>query len=532
MSDEKRDANDVARENEPEGLKSELDRLQAVTPSLQAADVATAAKKKNKPGKTAEGDDDEEPGKRPDYNALALDYLHAEGLGMPGPDCGLVYWKEDFYYWTGTYYQKKSNSAFNAMVTRFLQGHSQTKNRVSKNLIGNVVTNLIGQCFLDDEFKPPIWKDGKPEDHKPNFLAVKNGFIDVEQMVKGNPRDYVPLKSTPRMFITQISSFEFRKEAPDARWRSMLDLILPKALQAILQEAAGYSFTMETAFQFFVILHGEAQTGKSAFLPGLKAALGESNYCELQLAVLQSEKTSNLVPLINARANVIEECDEVDKVAENLFKILTGRASVTIDRKFKESLRLIASAKWWLATNERPHFKDRSNAIYRRMIVVPFRKIVAESERIYGMDKPGFWERSGELCGIFLWFMDGLKRVLERGRMMLPEECETEKEIYKIETQPERRFLLENYIVAPNEKIHGHTLYESYTEWLKDEGHTGKLSKDRFGRQIKRVFPSAESKVFHGVRHWIGLKYCANANAPASAMSVDEAQAPTENENG
>lgn len=466
------------------------------------AETKRPAEKKTAGAKTADGDDGD--GKRPNYRELALRFLHEGSFGEPGDECKLIYYQEDFYTYTGTHFKKRSMAEFRAIVARFLLGCVVSQARVSNNLIGNVVQNLIGLCVLEGAWIAPCWRDKEPK-RLENVITCENGLIDLDALI-ASVDDYAPQSLSSRFFCTSALPLKFDVNAECPKWRAMMKRIVPDDVADLLQRLGGYSLTLSTDFQVFIILHGDGCNGKSAFLAGLRAGLGPTNYSSLPMEVLQSEKTSLLEPLRGKRANIIEECGEVSKLSESLLKILTGGGSIDIDRKFREAIELVGSAKWWVASNEKPHFNDRTKGTFRRLIIIPFREEIAEAERIPGMDKPEFWEQSGELAGIFNWFVDGLRKLRQEGRIVLPKVCEVEREQYKREVQPERRFLLDGYQISQYAATNSKTIYDSYCEFLKDEGLTGKMSKQRFGRQITRVFPGVKSIVKGGARHWEGIE--------------------------
>ena len=76
---------------------------------------------------------------------------------------------------------------------------------------------------------------------------------------------------------------------------------------------------------------------------------------------------------------------------------------MTFDRKHISPIEAAPTARLILSTNNRPRFSDRSGGLWRRMILLPFNREVPEGERVLGMDKPVWWQESGELSGMLNW---------------------------------------------------------------------------------------------------------------------------------
>jgi len=129
------------------------------------------------------------------------------------------------------------------------------------------------------------------------------------------------------------------------------------------------------------------------------------------------------------------------------------------------------------------------------MILMPFRVAIAENDpgRILDMHKPEWWEKSGELPGILNWALAGLERLRKQNHFTRPEICDKALSDYRIENNPARMFLLENYLELLNENQACATVYATYREWCKTNGYSA-LADRAFGREVHRVFPKTERK--------------------------------------
>ena len=107
-------------------------------------------------------------------------------------------------------------------------------------------------------------------------------------------------------------------------------------------------------------------------------------------------------------ANFCGDAGEIDKVAEGHVKAFTSGNRMNFDRKGEAPIDATPTARLMVSCNNVPRFSDRTDGIWRRMVLVPFRTKIQPHERIIGMDKREWWEASGELPAIFNWAAAGV----------------------------------------------------------------------------------------------------------------------------
>ena len=64
-----------------------------------------------------------------------------------------------------------------------------------------------------------------------------------------------------------------------------------------------------------------------------------------------------------------------------LIKLLTGEDSVAARQLYAEQFNFLPQAKVWLRTNNRPEIRGTDNAIWRRVVALPFGQIVPTEKR-------------------------------------------------------------------------------------------------------------------------------------------------------
>lgn len=374
--------------------------------------------------------------------------------------------------------------------------------KVTRSLVYNVVGALQNHCLVQSSIDQPAWLEPTG---RPNLVAMANGLLcldslfaalgasDAEQFSAG-PHGQLPpcmRPHSPRWFSSVCLPYPFDGAAECPRFLAFLNKNLEGDAEriSVLQEFAGYLLTPDTSYQKFLVLEGEGANGKSVFCAVLEAMLGRENVSHVQLELFAQRFA--LTPTLGKLANIAAEVGELDKVAEGFVKSFTSGDRMQFDRKHLSAVDATPTARLVIATNNRPRFSDRSSGIWRRMLLVPWQVQIAEAERVLGMDKPEWWEASGELPGIFNWAVAGLWRLRQQHRFTRSKLCEEALDEYRSETNPARSFLLDTCIASTLCEIPTAELYWQYKQWCDANGYRA-LGERIFGKEVKRAFPKIE----------------------------------------
>jgi P4 family phage/plasmid primase-like protien len=260
-----------------------------------------------------------------------------------------------------------------------------------------------------------------------------------------------------------------------------------------LQEWMGYNLTHDVSKQKFLFLEGNGGNGKSVFCAVLIALLGRQNVSHTPLERFGNE--FSLVNTLGKLANIATECGELDKAAEGFLKSFTDGSPMQFRQLYQAAFDTRPTARLILCANNRPRFSDRSGALWRRMIVVPFNETIQDHERVDGMDNPDWWIKSGELPGIFWWAVLGLHRLRQNGKFTISDESKKAVEEYRTETNPARSFLLDccESDGDASKSVECSSLYSAYCGFCKSRGYHP-LGEATFGKEVIRTFPSAFRK--------------------------------------
>jgi P4 family phage/plasmid primase-like protien len=276
----------------------------------------------------------------------------------------------------------------------------------------------------------------------------------------------------------------------------------------LLQEWFGYCLTPDTSQHKFLVLEGEGANGKSVTLEILTSLVGQENTSNVPLEAFADRFA--LGSTLGKLLNVCTEVGQIDSVAEATLKSFTAGERRSIDRKHISAVDAYITARLVLATNNRPRFKDGSSGIWRRMLLMPFRVMIPESRQ----DKRLTDKLRRELPGIFLWAVEGQRRLQEQGLFTQPAICAEALNDYRLESNPARVFLTEHYEKSADGVVISAAIFDEYRSWARLQA-VGELRETDVGREVARAFPERrrERITIGGVRHWVyrGIQRCPDA---------------------
>lgn len=322
------------------------------------------------------------------------------------------------------------------------------------------------------------------------LIALRNGLLDLQAFLDGKGIDEVFLPHSPHWFSFTLIPYNFDHEAPSPKtFLKALYLALENDQQRIqlLQEWMGYLIYPGNPFQKFLAFEGEGGNGKSAFLAVITAMLGFENcsYVPMELFGDRFAKTATIGKLVNISSDV----GHLERTEEGLLKSFVGGDTVFFDRKNREPLSIVPTAKLLMAWNQRPQISDRSNGVWRRLVLIPWLYTIPANEIIRGMDQWSYWSRTDELPGIFLWALQGLYRLMKNGHFTSSDKSREASESYQIEQNSARAFFVDCLEAGNETNIIGtRELYQHYRSWAEAEGRRP-LSNVQFVKEVFRVFP-------------------------------------------
>ena len=303
-------------------------------------------------------------------------------------------------------------------------------------------------------------------DADPWLLNVKNGIVDL--------RTGALLSHDPAKLLTKIAPVDYDPSARSELWERFLrestggddDLI------AFLQRAVGYTLTGDTREEKLFFVHGPTNSGKSTFLEALKATLGEySMTADFETFLARSfvgGPRPDIARLAGARFVVSIEVDEGKKLAEGLVKQITGGDTISARFLYREEFEFRPQFKLWLAANHAPEVKHDDDAMWRRILKLPFELTVPKEKRDPKL-KATLADPAQSGAAILAWAVQGCLEWQRQG-LAVPFRVELATEEYRRKQDPLAGFVASYCVLGDELWAPAGALRRIYEQWSKEAG--------------------------------------------------------------
>lgn len=436
----------------------------------------------------------------------------------------LHHYAGEFFRHDGTAYRIAENAAIRRDLYEFLESECANKNgddlMVNNNVVNAVMDAVAAQSHLPTSVTAPAWL-GDTGDLPParEIIACRSRLLHLPTMSFVDP--------TPRFFATSSLTFDPVPEAPvPARWHAFLDQLFAddNEQRQALQEFIGYLLTADTSQQKIGLIIGPKRSGKGTIARVLSALVGAENVAAPTTSSLAGN--FGLQALLGKAVAIMSDArfrgDGVHAAIERLLAI-SGEDAIAVDRKYRDHVTIKLPTRFVILSNELPRLADASAAIASRFFILTLRRTFYGEERI-NLTR----ELLEELPGIFLWAVEGWRRLQERGRFVQPQSgADAQAEIEDL-ASPVGAFVRDACVVRPGCRVECVQLYNAWRGWCMNEGRDAVGTQQTFGRDLLAAAPSVcrrrgtEKSFYEG----IALRSRA-ARVPGLDDGQDEPAAPS-----
>jgi putative DNA primase/helicase len=440
--------------------------------------------------------------------------------------CGLVYYRGDFYEWTGTHYEICDDAHLRSRLYGFLAEAKTTRKdeivpfKPNQHKVNEIIDAL--KAGVEESSRPdaPFWLGDDNHPDADNLLPCRNGLLDL------TTRKLLP--HHPKFFNVICLPFDYDPKAREPKiWNNFLRQIWPgdddgKQARLTLHEILGLLLTPDTGFQKIFLLVGPKRSGKGTIGRVLRGLLGHDNVVSPTLAGLSGD--FGLQPLINKRAAIVSDArlgprTNSSVVVERLLSI-SGEDAQTVNRKFKLHWTGRLGTRFLIMTNELPRMTDASGAIASRFVLLTLQR------SFYDREDPELTDKLlGELPGILNAALRGLDRLRKRGRFVMPKSSVQALQTLEDLTSPVGAFLRDWCSVGADQRVTVKELYDAWTYWCQQQGMPSG-SASVFGRNLLAAHTHVQVKGRAPGRFYEGVALSAEG-ADEYAEAYDRAQKPS-----
>jgi putative DNA primase/helicase len=345
-----------------------------------------------------------------------------------------------------------------------------------------------------------FWVDVKDLDADPWLLNCANGTLDLHTMELR--------QHDPRDLITKIAHAAYTPDADGRTWVRFLQRVLPDAdVRDYLQRLTGLALLgkVNGDKQIAPIMTGRGANGKTTYIEAVMFALGDyAMPAEPDLLMARNGEVhpTGCADLLGKRLVSTVETKEGRKFDLALLKRLTGGDTIKARFMRQDFFSFKPSHLLLMATNHLPAIDDNTEAVWRRVRVIPFTVQIPEEERDGSLGD----QLESEADAVLSWVIEGWSEYRDRGALQEPDAVCLATDSYRTDADTVGRFIeaecdTGGALSAAKTK----DLYARFEQWAANEA-CEPLSKVAFGRALTdRGFP-VDNSTHDRVRRGISLR--------------------------
>ena len=317
-----------------------------------------------------------------------------------------------------------------------------------------------------------------------NLIAFKNGIYDI---INDEFSDF-----NPNEIITNRIDWNYNPEAYSEVCDRTLNKLAcqDKSIRELIEEMIGYCFYRRNELGVSFILTGDKSNGKSTFIDMVMRLLGFNNTSALDLGELGDRfKTAELFGKL---ANLGDDISDDFIKNPAIFKKLVTGDRVNVERKGQDPFDFNNYAKFLFSANDIPRIKDKTGAVLRRLIIVPFNATFSKNDPDYDPYIKYKLRDDSVMEYLILLGIKGLKRVLENRKFTTNEKIEAEIKEYEERNNPITLFFKD----TPIEEIENEPttlIFQRYREFCTANDLIN-MTNIEFGKLVNKHY-GLESKV-------------------------------------
>ena len=330
----------------------------------------------------------------------------------------------------------------------------------------NLTSSLIKQIVELIEITCPVRVEDCEPDHD-HVVVLNNGVLDLRTW---NFKDFDP----DEVYFSKISTNYVPDAPPPTIFLGFIDACFKgnEVQKNLLQESFGYTLMKSYKYQDIFYWLGDGGNGKGSGMSILMEMIGATNYKSFSLLQLTDGANIdyNIAQLKGMYANL---CGDVGKAkivnTENIKKLSSNTDPVTGRNVREKPIQFINYAKLFFLMNRAPESEAHTTGDKRRIRVVNWINSFSEQKgEVKAIHEVII--KAGEMPGILLWAIEGLKR-LEKNGEFTDDRTITQRSIeYDKKSNTMRYFIEEKVFEDPGSIVPNVMLYEEYNKYRKQVG--------------------------------------------------------------
>jgi len=300
-------------------------------------------------------------------------------------------------------------------------------------------------------------------DSDPALLTVLNGTLVLDD-------DVVLYEHEREDYCRTCVPVDYDSEAESELWEDVLDTFLPDPeVREYFQRLAGYILFGANSERKLVFLIGPSSTGKTTVLELISRTLGPGFAGPFSLSLFrekgQDAPRPDMLTAMGRRFIHTTEATAEWKLHADTIKRITGADQITARGMFSNKfLERIASFIPWVATNAYPRIEHADAALWKRLIAIPFEKVVIDDNPNFVINFP-----DDELAGILRWMVEGYEMYRKKGLGDEPEAVKKATALLRTSLSIVDRWISERCEISPEYAHPATALFLDFQGWCTEE---------------------------------------------------------------
>lgn len=376
-------------------------------------------------------------------------------------------------------------------------GETKVKELVEDIMLEDITTHQVNETI--NHIKRSTYINPEEINKRKKIIHLKNGIYDLD---KKELRDF-----DPEIISTVQLPVKYDPEGECPKIKKFLSEVLDEKDIPIIQELFGYCLLKDYFVQKAFMFIGEGSNGKSTLINLFKRFLGRENISNISLQDLCYSRFAK-VALFGKLVNLYADIPKNPIKDTGTFKMLTGGDPIEAEVKFKQKRRKFTNyAKLIFSANQIPDVKDKSDAFFRRWIIINFpNKFEGENCDKKILEKI---TTEKEISGLFNWALEGLERLLERERFSYSKSTEEIRIDYEKKANSLKAFINDCVGVSGEDSIVRNVLFTHYVDYCKKHNLPIK-SKTVVSRELPEHIPVTDGRKTDEFgkeqRAWVGIR--------------------------
>jgi putative DNA primase/helicase len=324
-----------------------------------------------------------------------------------------------------------------------------------------IVDNVVKELFMQYYELVPY------EDENITYINMKDNVLAVHKDGK-----IETLPHSKKYNFTYKLSYNYDENASSEVFNKFLKTSLgDEDLIKVIAEYLGYILnTNAKKYEKSLFFYGDGSNGKSTLINIIKAMFGVEN-----ISVVELTEMGDMLKcaLMDSKLINISSDSKKNGLDTSAFKKIVTGEPVLGKYLFKDIYTIEKLPKLIIATNKLPYNSgDNSFGLYRRLLLVPFTKIITEDEKDYDLESKVI---TNELPAILNFAIQGMLRLNKQEKFTEAKAMKEALNIYKESSNHVKTFIdEEQYEVVESSSKQGTSLiklYEDFKNWCSKLGY-------------------------------------------------------------